>query len=61
MRILLVEDEIRLAAALTQLFKDHQYLVDHAADGLTGADLALTNSYDVLVVDVMLPGLSGLD
>ncbi|MCL6631876.1 MAG: response regulator transcription factor [Alicyclobacillus herbarius] len=61
MRILLVEDEKRLAAALLQLFKEHNYAADVAHDGITGLDLASTNSYDILVLDVMLPGMSGLD
>lgn len=61
MRILIVEDEQRLAAALAQLLKDHQYAVDVAHDGNTGLDLALTDCYDLLVLDVMLPGQSGLD
>jgi DNA-binding response OmpR family regulator len=61
MRILLVEDERRLAAALLQLFKEHQYAADVAYDGVSGLDLASTNSYDVLVLDVMLPGMSGLE
>ncbi|WP_029421211.1 response regulator transcription factor [Alicyclobacillus macrosporangiidus] len=61
MRILIVEDEQRLAAALAQLLKEHQYAVDVAHDGNTGLDLALTDCYDLLVLDVMLPGQSGLD
>ncbi|MCL6516301.1 response regulator transcription factor [Alicyclobacillus sp.] len=61
MRILIVEDEQRLAAALAQLLKEHQYAVDVAHDGNTGLDLALMDCYDVLVLDVMLPGQSGLD
>ncbi|SFU52972.1 response regulator transcription factor [Alicyclobacillus macrosporangiidus] len=61
MRILIVEDEQRLAAALAQLLKERQYAVDVAHDGNTGLDLALTDCYDLLVLDVMLPGQSGLD
>ncbi|WP_067928818.1 response regulator transcription factor [Alicyclobacillus shizuokensis] len=61
MRILLVEDEKRLAAALLQLFKEHHYAADVAYDGITGWDLASTNSYDILVLDVMLPEMSGLE
>ncbi|MCY0889259.1 MAG: response regulator transcription factor [Alicyclobacillaceae bacterium] len=61
MRILLVEDERRLSAALVQLLKENHYAVDPAFDGETGLDLALTNSYDALILDIMLPRLSGLD
>lgn len=60
-RILLVEDETRLAAALVQLFKDNAYATDVAHDGETGLDLALTNSYDAMIFDVMLPQRNGLD
>ncbi|GGJ08625.1 DNA-binding response regulator [Alicyclobacillus cellulosilyticus] len=61
MRILLVEDEKKLASALRQLFKEHHYEMDVAYDGETGLDLARTHSYDALVLDIMLPKLSGLD
>ena len=61
MRVLLVEDEKRLASALAQLCRENQYVADVANDGDTGLDLALTNSYDILVLDVMLPKRSGLD
>lgn len=61
MRILLVEDEVRLASALKQLLKEHQYAVDVAHDGETGCDLALTDSYDLAILDIMLPKMSGLD
>ncbi len=61
MRVLYVEDEKRLAAAVVQLLKEDHYMIDTAYDGETGLDLALTNSYDVLVLDIMLPELSGLE
>lgn len=61
MRILLVEDEQRLAAALKQLLKEHQYVVDVAHDGDTGFDYALTNSYDIAILDIMLPGMTGIE
>src|SRR5579875_4052371 len=61
MRLLIVEDERRLAAALVQLCRENQYVVDVAYDGENGLDLALTNSYDALILDIMLPKLSGLE
>lgn len=61
MRVLLVEDERRLASAVQQLLRDQHYVSDVAHDGEAGLDLALTNSYDALVLDIMLPKLSGLD
>ncbi|MCL6592940.1 MAG: response regulator transcription factor, partial [Alicyclobacillus sp.] len=47
--------------ALVQLLKEHQYAVDVAHDGNTGLDLALTDCYDLLILDIMLPGKSGLE
>ncbi|WP_067618044.1 response regulator transcription factor [Alicyclobacillus acidiphilus] len=61
MRILLVEDERRLAAALRQLLKENQYVVDASHDGEEGYDFALTDSYDLVILDIMLPGMSGVD
>jgi DNA-binding response OmpR family regulator len=61
MRILLVEDEKRLASAIAELLKDHQYVTDLAHDGETGLDLALVDCYEVLILDIMLPKKSGLE
>lgn len=61
MRILVVEDERRLASALKQLLKEHQYVVDTVHDGETGFDLALTDSYDLVVLDIMLPKMTGIE
>ncbi len=61
MRVLVVEDERRLLRALAQLLRDSNYTVDTADDGLDGQRQALENTYDVIVLDVMLPGRSGYD
>jgi DNA-binding response OmpR family regulator len=60
MRILLIEDEARLSTILTQLLRQELCDVDTACDGSTGLELALTDTYDALIVDRMLPGLDGL-
>ena len=61
MRILLVEDEVRLAENVaTALREGPGFAVDHAADGLTGVDLAGNACYDAVILDLMLPGLDGL-
>ncbi|WP_027093186.1 response regulator transcription factor [Cohnella thermotolerans] len=60
MRILIVEDEVNLAEALTQILKKHHYSVDAVHDGLTGLDNALSGIYDLLLLDVMLPGMDGM-
>lgn len=61
MRVLLVEDEVLLASALQQVLTEQNYIVDIAHDGETGLDLALADCYDVLVLDVMLPKLTGFE
>ncbi|MBT5901237.1 MAG: response regulator, partial [Opitutaceae bacterium] len=59
-RILIVEDDAKIASFVVKGLKQEGYAVDHAADGDTGLSLVNTTSYDVAVVDVMLPGLDGL-
>lgn len=61
MRILIVEDEIRLAEALGQIMSEHKYAVDMVHDGADGLDYALSGLYDVIVLDVMLPKRSGFE
>lgn len=59
MRILLVEDETHLAEAIKRGLVDEGFVVDLAHDGITGQWLATENPYDVIVLDIMLPGRSG--
>ena len=59
MRILVVEDEKRLAQNLQELLRREGYTVDVSYDGVSGLDNALSGIYDLLVLDVMLPGLDG--
>ncbi len=61
MRILIVEDEIGLADALVQIFHKNKYIADACYDGESGLDNALSGIYDVIVLDVMLPKMNGLD
>ena len=61
MRVLLVEDETSLASAVARIFEQNHILVDTAADGLEGSILSESNIYDVIILDIMLPGMSGLD
>lgn len=60
MRILLIEDDSTIADFIQRGMKEAGFSVDHAADGMTGLDLALNDSYDVGIVDLMLPQLDGL-
>ena len=58
--LLLVEDHRDIAESIVDFLEPRGYAVDYAADGVTGLHLAVTNSYDVIVLDVMLPGIDGL-
>ena len=60
MRILLIEDDREAAAYLTKAFRESGHNIDHAADGVSGYDLAHEGGYDVLIVDRMLPKMDGL-
>jgi two-component system OmpR family response regulator len=60
MRLLLIEDDQKIASFVIKGFKAEGFAVDHAEDGVRGLDLGLTEPYDVIIVDVMLPKLDGL-
>lgn len=59
MRVLVVEDEVRLADALRRGLQEEGFVVDVAATGPAGLELARHGGYDAMILDVMLPGLSG--
>jgi len=59
--ILLVEDHQDIAEMVFAYLERRGYAVDYAADGVTGLHLAVTNDYDVIILDLMLPGIDGLD
>ncbi|MGN1411367.1 MAG: response regulator transcription factor [Oscillospiraceae bacterium] len=61
MRILIIEDEVALADALAQIFYKNRYIADVSNDGESGLDNALTNIYDVIILDIMLPKMNGFD
>ncbi|KUO75280.1 MAG: two-component system response regulator [Clostridia bacterium BRH_c25] len=60
MRILIVEDELHLAEALTQILRKNNYTVDSVNDGESGLDNALSGIYDLIVLDIMLPEMDGI-
>jgi two-component system OmpR family response regulator len=60
MRILLVEDDLKIASFIVKGLRAAGYAVDHATDGEEGLHLSLTQPYDTAVVDIMLPKLDGL-
>ncbi|KWX69424.1 transcriptional regulator [Paenibacillus riograndensis] len=59
MRILIVEDEVHLAEALTQILKKQNYSVDAVHDGRSGLDYAQSGIYDLLLLDIMMPEMDG--
>lgn len=59
MKILLAEDEIRMAQALKELLKQENYEVDHFKDGLSALDAIEGDVYDMMILDVMMPGMNG--
>ena len=61
MRVLLVEDEKRMAEALCEILRLEKYEVDHYANGLDGLSAIESNIYDIAILDVMLPGMSGYE
>lgn len=61
MPILLIEDEARILSFLTRGLEAEGYSVCGARDGRTGLDLAMTGAWDLIVLDLLLPGLNGLD
>jgi two-component system copper resistance phosphate regulon response regulator CusR len=61
MRILVVEDEAIAADVLAKGLREHAFAVDVAHNGATALEQAGTNDYDLVVLDVLLPGISGLD
>jgi DNA-binding response OmpR family regulator len=61
MRILIIEDEIKLANAIKRALELQKYAVDAAYDGKAGLDLAIGESFDLIILDLMLPKIDGLD
>ena len=60
MRVLLIEDDQGIALFVVKGLREAGFAVDHAVDGEDGLHLALTESYDVIIVDLMLPKIDGL-
>ncbi len=61
MRILLAEDEKELSNALAAIFKHNNYSIDTVFDGAEALDYGLTENYDIIILDIMMPKLSGLE
>lgn len=61
MRILVIEDEAKVGSFIKRALEEESYAVDLCADGAQGLDLALSGSYDLVIVDLMVPSLPGLE
>ena len=61
MKVLYVEDEKHMALAMAQVLRKSNYSVDLAYDGESGLDLALSGLYDIVILDIMLPKMNGID
>lgn len=61
MRILVIEDEVGLADALVHILNQNKYQADACYDGISGLDNALSNIYDLIILDVMLPKMNGFE
>ena len=61
MKILVIEDETGLREAVIEALKQENYLAEGTGDGETGIDMIRSGLYDLVILDIMLPGLSGID
>lgn len=61
MKVLIVEDEKDLACVLSEMLKQEGYIVNKVHNGIDGLDYALTNTYDVIILDIMLPQMNGIE
>ncbi len=61
MKLLIVEDEIRLCEALAEILKKNKYIVDAVHDGEAGLDYGMSDVYDAIILDIMLPKMDGVE
>ena len=61
MKILIIEDEFNLADAIASMLKSKKYSVEIKTDGIEGLEEALTDIYDLIILDVMLPHKNGFE
>lgn len=60
-RVLIIEDEVKTARSVKQGLEEHNYNVDVAYDGTIGARMALQGNYDLIITDIVLPGVNGIE
>lgn len=59
--VLIIEDHADIAEMVGAYLENRDYIIDYAADGITGLHLAVSNQYDAIILDLMLPGMDGLE
>ncbi|WP_303677545.1 response regulator [Dehalococcoides mccartyi] len=59
MKLLLIEDDTNLAKVITSGLEENGYVVNWESDGKLGAEMALAYTFDVIILDIMLPGING--
>lgn len=59
--VLLIEDHADIAEMVGAYLENREYIIDYATDGITGLHLAVSNRYDAIILDLMLPGMDGLE
>lgn len=59
--VLLIEDHADIAEMVGAYLENREFIIDYAADGITGLHLAVSNRYDAIILDLMLPGMDGLE
>jgi two-component system copper resistance phosphate regulon response regulator CusR len=60
-RLLIIEDEIKTAQSLKQGLEEHQYKVEIVNNGTLGKEIAMNEKFDVIITDIILPGINGID
>ncbi len=60
-RLLVIEDEVKTARSVRQGLEEHQYQVELAFDGETGMKMAMRNKYDLIISDIIMPGINGIE
>ena len=61
MRVLVIEDETKVGSFIKRALEEESYAVDLCEDGAQGLDMALSGSYDLIMIDLMLPSLPGME
>lgn len=61
MRVLIVDDEVQLCQSLEELLKDEKWIVDYVHDGVSALDYIMSDIYDVIVLDILLPRMNGIE